>query len=164
MTGAMAGRIPRRERQQGHIELPLPANEAFKLFTAEGERLWVPGWSPEILGPVPQAPGMVFLTGDGAERTIWTVIASDPVGGMLRYSRVTPALRAGLVEVRLTGEGERSRVEVNYDLTALSSDGEESLEAYSAPRFAEMLETWHALITAFLRSDGARERLAAAIV
>jgi hypothetical protein len=73
-------------------------------------------------------------------------------------------LRAGLVEVRLTGEGERSRVEVSYDLTALSADGEASLEAYSAPRFAEMLEKWHALITDFLRSDGARERLAAAIV
>ena len=160
----MAGRIPRRERHKGHIERPLPVEDAFKLFTAEGERLWVPGWSPEILGPVPQAPGLVFLTGDGDEWTIWTVLASDPAGGVLRYSRVTPALRAGLVEVRLTGEGERSRVEVSYDLTALSSDGEASLEAYSAPRFAQMLESWHALITDFLRSDGARERLAAAIV
>jgi hypothetical protein len=160
----MAERFPRRERRKGQIELPLPAEDAFKLFTAEGERLWVPGWSPEMLGAVPQAQGLVFLTGEGDEWTIWTVIASDPVGGILRYSRVTPALRAGLVEVRLTGEGERTRVEVRYDLTALSSDGEASLEAYSAPRFAEMLDTWHALITDFLRSDGARERLAAAIV
>ena len=160
----MAERFPRRERRQGQFELPLPAEVAFKLFTAEGERLWVPGWAPEMLGPVPQAPGLVFLTGEGDEWTIWTVIDSDPAGGILRYSRVTPAFRAGIVEVRLTGEGERCRVEVSYDLTALSSDGEESLEAYSAARFAEMLETWHALITDFLRSDGARDRLAAAIV
>jgi hypothetical protein len=160
----MAERFPRRERRKGQIELPLPAEAAFKLFTAEGERLWVPGWSPEVLGPVPQAPGLVFLTGEGAERTIWTVIESDPSRGLLLYSRVTPGSRAGLVEVRLTGENGRTRVDVSYDLTALSAEGVSSLEAYSAPRFADMLETWHALITAFLRRADARERLAAAIV
>ena len=153
-----------RERQTGHFELHLPAADAFKLFTAEGERLWVPDWTPEILGAVPQAPGLVFLTGEGAEQTIWTVIQSDPSRGLLLYSRVTPGSRAGLVEVRLTGENERTRVDVSYDLTALSAEGMSSLEAYAAPRFADMLETWHALITAFLRRADARERLAAAIV
>ena len=153
-----------RERQTGHFELYLPVEDAFKLFTAEGERLWVPDWVPEILGPVPQAPGLVFLTGDGAERTIWTVVESDPDRGLLLYSRVTPGSRAGIVEVRLTGEHARTRIDVSYDLTALSAEGERSLEAYSAPCFADMLETWHALITAFLRRADARERLAAAIV
>ena len=153
-----------RERQTGHFELTLSVEDAFKLFTAEGERLWVPDWLPEILGEVPQAPGLVFLTGEGAERTIWTVIESDPARGLLLYSRVTPGSRAGLVEVRLTGENGRTRVDVRYDLTALSVEGERSLEAYSAPRFADMLDTWHALITAFLRRADARERLAAAII
>ena len=156
----MAATGPRRQRQTGQFDVPLPAGEAFKLFTAEGERLWVPGWSPEILGALPQAPGLVFLTGEGAERTIWTVIESDSVRGLVRYSRVTPGSRAGLVEVRVTGEGDRSRVEVTYDLTALSPEGDEALEAYSAPRFVEMLANWETLIAAFLDSDGARERFA----
>ena len=156
----MAARAPRRERHTGRFELALPRDEAFKLFTADGERLWVPGWTPAILGPLPQAPGLVFLTGEGAERTIWTVLESDPVDGLVRYSRVTPGSRAGLVEVRVSGEGDRTRVDVTYDLTALSPEGEEALEAYSAPRFAEMLANWEKLIAAFLDSAGARGRLA----
>ncbi len=155
--------IFRRERQTGGFELPLPLREAFKLFTAEGERLWVPGWSPEILGPLPQADGLVFLTGEGAEHTIWTVIESDPDGRLL-YSRVTPGSRAGLVEVRLREAGETTRVDVTYDLTALSEEGERALDAYAETRFAEMLADWQALIAAFLAREGARERLAAAIV
>ena len=88
----------RREIQSGRFALALPKANAFKLFTAEGERLWVPGWAPEILGPLPQATGLVFLTGEGAERTIWTVVESDPARGLVRYSRVTPGSRAGFVQ------------------------------------------------------------------
>lgn len=154
----------RREQQSGRFEIDLAFDDAFKLFTAEGERLWVPGWSPEILGPLPQAPGLVFMTGEESERTIWTVLESRPDKGVLRYSRVTPGSRAGLVEVRLEPTGDRTRVQVTYDLTALSPDGERDLEAYSAPRFAEMLENWQALIAEFLTADGARDRIAGALV
>src|SRR5687768_15099121 len=153
----------RRERETGGFELPLPIGEAFKLFTAEGERLWVPGWAPEVLGPLPQAAGLVFLTGVGAERTIWTVIESDH-GGHVVYSRVTPGSRAGLVEVRLSLLGERTRVDVSYDLTALSDEGESALDAYAGEAFAEMLATWERLIAAFLETPGARARLAESVV
>lgn len=156
--------IARREVQTGRFALDLPMGEAFKLFTAEGERLWVPGWSPEIHGALPQAPGLVFLTGEGDERTIWTVIESDPSRGLVLYSRVTPGSRAGLVRVRVEGEGAHSKVEVTYDLTALSPEGEAALDAYSEVRFAEMLETWQRLIADFLAGEDARDRLAAAIV
>lgn len=158
------GMMARRETQTGGFELDLPMKDAFKLFTAEGERLWVPGWSPEVLGELPQAPGLVFLTGEGSEHTIWTIIESNPVGGFVRYSRVTPGSRAGLVEVRLAVVGDRTRVDVTYDLTALTPDGEQALTAYSGPRFVEMLEQWRELIAAYLRGQGARERLEEAIV
>ena len=155
--------MARRETQSGGFELALPMDEAFKLFTAEGERLWVPGWAPEILGPLPQAAGLVFLTGEGAERTIWTVIESDPPGRIL-YSRVTPGSRAGLVEVRLGERGNRTGVDVGYDLTALSDEGEQALDAYAGAAFADMLVTWERLIAAFFDTPGARERLAETVV
>jgi len=160
-------KFPRREIRSGHFTLDLAIHDAFKLFTAEGERLWVPDWSPTVLGALPQAPGLVFLTGSGADHTIWTVLTSecDATGGCARYSRVTPGSRAGTVDVRLTAVSAQStRVGVSYDLTALSPDGERALDAYDAPRFAEMLQSWLALITSFLARDGARERLAAASV
>lgn len=139
-----------RIRQQGSFNLDISPAEAFHLFTAEGERLWVPGWSPEILGKTPQESGLVFLTGTGCEATIWTVIDSDPEEGRVRYSRVTPVSRAGLVEVRLEPEGRGSCVHVMYDLTALSSHGETALKAYEGANFQQMLEEWRRLISKWL--------------
>jgi hypothetical protein len=153
----------RREVQSGRFTLDLPSDEAFKLFTAEGERLWVPGWSPHILGPLPQARGLVFLTGKGAERTIWTVIESDESRGLVLYSRVTAGSRAGLVRVRVEADRDGSSVEVTYDMTALSPQREAALDAYSEAGFREMLGTWQHLIAEFLAGDGARERLASVI-
>ena len=163
----METKARRREIRTGHFTLELPMRDAFKLFTAEGERLWVPDWSPAILGALPQAPGLVFLTGTGADHTIWTVLDSECAAtrGHARYSRVTPGSRAGIVDVQLTAEAtERTRVDVSYDLTALSPDGERALDAYDAPRFAQMLESWRTLITSFLAREGARETLATVTV
>ena len=150
--------------QTGAFDLPLPPDEAFKLFTAEGERLWVPDWAPQMLGTLPQAPGLVFLTGGGDEATIWTVLASDLPGGLVRYSRVTPGSRAGIVEVGLTAKDEGTQVQVTYDLTALSPEGEQALEAYRGEAFAEMLRTWCSLIEQFLQTENARQRLSSALV
>jgi hypothetical protein len=153
-----------RALRRGGFTLDLPIAEAFKLFTAEGEKLWVPGWAPQMLAPPPQDVGTIFLTGEGEEWTIWTVLQSDPAAGILRYSRVTPASRAGVVEVRLYGADDRTRVEVAYDLTALSAERTQDLQPYSAVNFAQMLLQWEALIGTFLKREGARRQLTESIV
>jgi hypothetical protein len=142
-------RFPQRVRRSGGFSLPLPPRQAFELFTAEGEKLWVPGWSPEILGSTPQETGLVFLTGRERESTIWTVLESDPRSGRVLYSRVTPGLRAGTVEVVLAPEIGGSRIKVTYDLTALS-DSDAALAGYSEVKFTEMLDQWRTLILRYL--------------
>ncbi|MGR9093111.1 MAG: hypothetical protein ACU85U_21275, partial [Gammaproteobacteria bacterium] len=64
-----------------------------------------------------------------------------------RYARVTPASRAGTVEVfvRPDGSGE-SAVEVRYVLTALNETGNEDLAEFDADYFAHMMEEWERLI------------------
>ncbi|WP_445680886.1 hypothetical protein [Radicibacter daui] len=136
-----------RIRRHGSFELALPPADAFKLFTAEGEKLWVPGWSPILLGPLPQQAGLVFLTGDGAEHTIWTVIDHDPVAGRVCYSRVTPASRAGFVRVQVTPANGGSRVAVEYDLTALDGEGA-ALQSWSPEYFSGMMAEWQSRILA----------------
>ncbi|WP_404337428.1 hypothetical protein AB2M62_02240 [Sphingomonas sp. MMS12-HWE2-04] len=153
-----AGRV----RQHGSFQLDLPAAEAFKLFTAAGERLWVPGWSPTILGALPQHCGLVFTTGDGAERSIWTVIESEAASGRVRYSRVTPGSRAGIVTVEVAAIASGSQVDVAYDLTALSAEGETALKAYSSTSFAQMIEDWRGLIVAALVTE--RDALSTLVV
>jgi hypothetical protein len=141
-------------RSSGSFLIPIEPKDAFPLFTAEGERAWVPGWSPDILGAGPQEPGLVFLT-DGGERTIWTVIESDETRLRHLYSRVTPGVRAGTVEVRLSPEGSMSRIHVSYDMTALPEAGEEALAPYSPVRFQDMLNEWQSLIGHWLEARAA---------
>jgi hypothetical protein len=148
----MRDQRPLRIANSGSFELFLPPGRAFDFFTAEGERLWVPGWSPTILGDLPQHPGLVFLTDADGKQTIWTVIESDPATLKHRYSRVTPGHTAAIVEVQLRPSGTGSSVEVSYDLTALSKEGEVALNGYADPQFGEMMDKWRSLVTAMLAS------------
>ena len=126
--------------QSGTIQVPLPPSQAFDLFTAEGERLWAPGWDPRVLSE------SVFLTGHGGEETIWTIVEADQQAGRLCYSRVSPGVRAGTVRVNLNPDGAESRVEVSYDMTALGPNGVEAVTKMDADGFAAMLRDWQRLI------------------
>ncbi len=147
-----------RTRQCGSFSLPLPPSIAFDLFTAEGERRWVPGWEPTILSDCSATePGAVFLTDLGGEQTIWTVIEADRASGRLLYSRVSPGRRAGTVRVRLAAEATGTRVEVAYDITALGTEGKEAVRAMDEAGFASMLAHWKKMILAIAsRSDGSQ--------
>ena len=136
-----------RMHRQGNLRVALPPAEAFDLFTADGERHWVPEWDPVILGAGRcDEVGTVFLTSHGGEETIWTVIEADRGTGRLLYSRVSPGRRAGMVRVELAAEGNASRVTVSYDLTALGPDGVPAVLAMDESGFAAMLGDWQRMI------------------
>ena len=58
------------------FNVALPMARAFTLFTPEGGRSWAEGWDPTHLHPTDGMPerGMVFTTGQGDSRTVWTMI------------------------------------------------------------------------------------------
>lgn len=147
-----------RTRQKGSFTLPIRPNEAFELFTAEGERRWVEGWEPVVLSDCGALkPGALFLTDHGGEQTVWTVIEVDRLAGRLLYSRVSPGRRAGTVGVRLADDGDGTRVHVAYDITALGAEGEPAVASMDAAGFAAMLADWKRLIERSLpRASAAR--------
>lgn len=121
------------------------APDALRHFTPEGERAWAPGWDPHYPDGPPGGdgaqPGVVFTTRHGAAETIWVVLERD--GARVRYARVTPAVWAGTVEVRVRD----GQAEVTYELTALSDDGAERLEHFAA-RYEHEIGGWEAAIAA----------------
>jgi hypothetical protein len=65
--------------------------------------------------------------------------------------RCTPGSRTGTVEVRCRAlDGERTEVEVDYALTALSTEGEQALEHYEGEAFGQMIDGWGREIAARL--------------
>jgi hypothetical protein len=157
MTNATAGQQcapPVRTRQQGAFCLPLAAQQAFDLFTAEGERRWVPGWEPVFLSSCGgNEAGAVFLTDHGGEQTIWTLIEADRERGKLLYSRVSPGRRAGTVRVEIEPISSGSEIAVSYDLTALGPDGEVVVRTMDRGGFATMLAQWRRMIVGSLRLE-----------
>jgi hypothetical protein len=138
------------------VRVPLSAKRAMELFTARGERAWVPDWEPtfpagEPPEGAPEEEGTVFLTDHGGRRTHWVVAARSE--GMVRYARVTPGLWSGLVTVRTRpGDGPPSEFEISYDLTALTEEGVRELSAFEAG-FEQEIGAWEDLIAAALPRD-----------
>ena len=128
-------------------------DRVFLLFQPEGERAWAVGWAPEHRWPADGTPreGAVFVTRDGAVETIWTVVSFAPESRRVVYSRVTPGVRAGTVEVSCSAAprgGTAARV--TYRFTALSTAGNEVLDQFTDTMFGEWMRDWEASINRVL--------------
>lgn len=129
------------------IDRPMPA--ALVLFTPEGERAWAEGWDPKWHWPVDgeTREGMVFTTDHGGEHTIWTLCRYEPGEGRVQYVRTTPGSRVGVVTVRCTAAGPgRTRVDVSYEITALTEAGNAAIEALAEAKFASYIDSWREAI------------------
>jgi hypothetical protein len=134
------------------ISLPLSADEAFPLFTPEGERLWIEDWNPHYFHPAngETIVGMVFTTAYGDETSYWTLVDFDNAAHTARYSRVTPGSRSVIVEVKCEATGEQeAKVTVRYTLTGLSEAGNATIAAF-VEGYDAMIEDWRARILAYL--------------
>jgi len=133
----------------GDFVLPLPRDQAFPLFSAEGERSWVPGWSPDYLHPVEPSndAGTVFRTMHGDEETVWLVLEYEPTEGVALYARLTPGSRVGTVRVRCESlDDDLTRVTVTYALTAVAEPGNTVIGRLTEEAYRAMLVDWRARI------------------
>ncbi len=138
--------------RRSSFDLPLSPDVALQFFTPLGEMEWVPDWRPVWLDPPngETSEGMVFLTGAGRERTVWTCLAWVPARGYARYLRVTPATRLAFVDIRCRQLGNGTRVSVGYRFRALTDEGRSEIAAITPEGFAKMIDGWRANILAAL--------------
>jgi hypothetical protein len=138
----------------GVVSVPLPPDRAFRLFTPEGERAWVPGWAPRYPmldqsahdPPEPYA-GLVFVTDDEGEDAPrrWVVTAWDPAARRVAYSYVRPGRLAALIDVTVDRDGQSSVARVRYRMSALTPSAEVEVRSFGAG-FRNMLAGWGQLI------------------
>jgi hypothetical protein len=136
----------------GKFELQAPAQQAIKFFTPEGEKEWVPGWNPTYpAGEATQTPGSVFITDVHGVNTIWMVQLIDTNGCAVAYSRVTPGLHAGTVQVSCDDAPDGGCVvTVTYDMTLLPGSDSVALDDYDDGPFEAMLNHWATAVSALL--------------
>lgn len=136
--------------QTGTFELDIEPDDAFVLFTARGEELWVPGRTPFILNGDGYEEGTVWITCGDGHTAYWYVAVYDTAARHAQYVRVTPGKNAGTVDVRVAPNGsDGSTVTVTYQLTGLSPAGNSDLEAsFSESAYSAMMKEWREAIDA----------------
>ena len=78
---------------EGALVVAAPIDEAFRLFSPEGETGWVAGWDPEWLCPASSdwVAGQVFRTRGENGDVVWIVAAMDLAAHRVVYHRVDPS-------------------------------------------------------------------------
>ncbi|MEO0975539.1 MAG: hypothetical protein AAFX85_20805 [Pseudomonadota bacterium] len=143
--------------RSGSFALDLAPDDAFSLFSAYGEKLWVPGWEPFVLHGDGYEEGTVWVTEGPGRTTYWYVATFAKLRRHAKYVRVTPGECTGTVDVSVvSARPNASTVNVTYQLTGLSEGGNEHVATMLAPTaYAEMMSQWQAAI------HGSRARIEA---
>jgi hypothetical protein len=129
--------------------LSMPRDQAFQLFTPEGEKAWAEGWDPEYLHPADghAAAGMAFRTRHGGEETTWMMTRYEPRAGAVSYVRCTPGSRIATVDVVCAAHAPgRCQVTVTYTSTGLSGAGNDWVRAMDERRYEAYIAEWKAAI------------------
>ena len=141
----------RRVQLSGPVQVPLPFEAAFSLFTPSGERTWAHGWDPRFPDPTADetGPGTVFQTSHGGRESTWIVVRCEP-GRSIEYATSIPGQRCGLGTVVCEPSGGATTATVSYDLTALSPAAEVELDGF-ANDYPSFLAHWeHAIAEAVI--------------
>ena len=155
-TDAMHRPVRPAIRRSGTLRVPAPFDQAFRFFTPDGERLWVPDFDPAYLHPLSedQQAGAIFTTRHGGEDTLWMVLRFSPQDGVAEYARVTPGSRRGTVTVTLApAAANTTEATVTYDLTSMSDHGDAVLSAMTDEAYVDMLADWERRIAQAVRGE-----------
>ena len=144
-----------RQRLSARIHVALAPEDAFQLFTPNGEREWAEGWQPSF--PAPTAddsePGTVFETDAHGHRATW-LVTERIRGKRIAYVQVIPGERAGRITVTVEATEGESQVEVTYEMTPLSPTGAHQLKRF-ADGYSEYLRSWQDAIAECLEKRAA---------
>ncbi len=139
------------------FEIQEPVEELFPLFSAEGEKLWVPGWDYEnVMGSTELHEDYVFVTKShdhAAADAVWVVKRYEPEQYLVQFYKVEPGEKLGVIEVQCSEINESlTKVKVTYEYIGLSSEGNEFVAGFSLAEFQTFIGEWKALLLSYFRS------------
>jgi hypothetical protein len=153
-------------KHQTSFEINHSAEELFPLFSAEGEKLWVPGWDYEnIMGSTDLHEDYIFLTSlhhgsdhhrsgrQGVTKEIWLVKRYEPSSYFIQFYMVDPYDRVGIVSVLCKPiSKDLTEVEVTYEFVGLSKKGDNFIKGYTAEVFEASINNWPVWLEGYLKA------------
>ncbi len=129
-----------------------PINRVAPLMGADKERIWAPNWDPLFLHPSPatDVPGMVFTVRHHHLQAVWVNTDLDLANGRVQYVYVIPEIMLTVITLKLNPDGNQTRVEVEYDRTALTPEADARVREMAAQDRASGPE-WEQQVNQHLR-------------
>ena len=143
-----------RVRHSAGFQLDQPADILFPLFSAEGEKLWVPGWDYEnIMGTNDLHEDYIFLTRNHdhtASDAIWLVKRHQPDEYLVEFYKVEPGEKLGIITVKCSALPDaKTNVSVAYEYIALSKKGKEFVGNFTGQKYKDFIAEWQQLLEAY---------------
>ena len=144
LTGGIAF-VPKSVLLSGGFALSMPPDLAFPYFSPIGEKVWAPGWDPELLHPpgVEWAAGLVFRTKSEHGEATWVVTALDREHHAVEYHKLEPDRAVTKVSVTCRARGaHETDVQVTYFLVGLSEIGNQVVQSMTPESYEERMKNW----------------------
>ncbi len=136
-----------------------PLDKVAPLMGANRERVWAPGWNPRFVYPKPAVDqqGMVFTVVHGPYQVPWLNTEFDLQAGRVQYVYVIPETLVTLITIRMTPDGDKTHVAVEYDRTALKSEANDHVQRL-AEHDRKSGPEWEGQINGWLGKEGGANR------
>ncbi|MGB2665361.1 MAG: hypothetical protein WAK48_15245 [Candidatus Acidiferrum sp.] len=153
-SGSSAGRAHTEEKFAFTAKAPMET--VAPLFGAAKERVWSPGWNPQFIHPLPPADeaGMVFTIAHSHVRAAWVNTEFDFKNGRIQYVYAIPDALVTVITLQLTPDGRQTRIEVEYDRTALSAEADSHVR-HMAEGDRSSGQNWEKQVNEYLAQSGA---------
>jgi len=134
-----------------------PIDILFPLFSAEGEKLWVPDWNYEnIMGSNDLHEDYIFLTQNhnhASAKAIWLVKKYDPDAYFVQFYKVEPNDKVGIISVQCFQRDEsETEVEVTYHYISISEKENEFIKNFTSEKYTEFIDEWEKLLLIYFES------------
>ena len=136
------------------FEISQPIHVLFSLFSAEGEKLWVPGWNYEnIMGSTDLHEDYAFITkahDHASTDAIWIVKRYDPEKHYVQFYKVEPEDKIGIIEVKCIQLSDSdTEVQVSYEYIGLSDKGNQFIKEFNSSEYKEFIAEWQSLLETY---------------
>ena len=146
-------RVTRRYTQR---LIAAPAT-VFPLLCPVREADWITGWDPSLVisGSGVAEPDCVFVTAGSPADAVWYVTRHEPEHGFVEMLKITPAVTACRLTIRVRACPGGSEADVTYSHTSLGTAGDALIESFTEDHYRAFMQDWEARMNHYLRHGSA---------